>query len=69
MVANDKGGELDSQIRTMTGADAGTQEYMSFYQAGLSKVVEKLPKEEIEQARERAKLWNAKGPPADIQAK
>lgn len=50
-------------------APPGSQAFLSNYQTALSKVVESLGEEEVEEAKEIAKDWNSRGPPTEFKKK
>jgi hypothetical protein len=69
-LAQEKTEELESKISEMTGgAKPGTKEYMSFYQKGLNKLMDKVEENEIDEAKALAEKWNNEGTPDDIKAK
>lgn len=51
------------------GAKPGTKEYMSFYQKGLNKLMDKVKESEIEEAKLLAEKWNNEGPPDAVKSK
>ena len=50
-----------------SGAPNGSKEYMKVYQKGLSKLIKKMPEQDVDAAIETAKKWNMLGPPREIQ--
>lgn len=69
VIAKQKPEGLKAEIRKLTSAPEGTTDYMSFYQTGLTNLIQTLDQAEVSKAKETAKLWNGRGPPPDIQAK
>ncbi|KAG1758104.1 hypothetical protein EDD22DRAFT_850281 [Suillus occidentalis] len=58
--------ELLTKIENDTGAKPGSKEMMNHYTTQLNQLMASLLEEELEEARETAKEWNAKGVPAEI---
>ena len=60
--------QIHTDTKELAGnAPAGSQEFLGQYQIALSKFIESLGDEEIEAAKETAKDWNSRGPPAEVQ--
>lgn len=51
------------------GARPGTKEYMSFYQKGLNKLIDKAKEADIDEAKALAEKWNNEGPPDKVKSK
>ncbi|KAG2341718.1 hypothetical protein BDR05DRAFT_1001557 [Suillus weaverae] len=58
--------ELLTKIKNDTGTKPGSKEMMYHYTTQLNQLMASLLQEELEEAKEMAKEWNAKGVPAEI---
>lgn len=47
----------------------GDKEYIGSYQRAVTTVLKNLSKKDVKEAEKMVELWNAQGPPSDVQLK
>jgi len=61
--------EVMQRIEEETGAKPGEKGMFKHYQAAIRDVMDEMPEEEVEKARETAEEWSNRFPPPDVQAR
>ena len=54
-------------IAEKTDARSGHKDWLPYYPAALTEVLEGLSEEELQEAEETLEKWNAEGPPIEVQ--
>jgi hypothetical protein len=61
--------EVMKRIEQQTGAKPGESGMFKHYQAAIKDVIDEMPEEELERARQTAEEWSNSCPPPEVQAK
>lgn len=62
-----KKAEIEDELRN-GGVALGSSQMISKYQATVTRVINNLPEEVLEEAQQMAKTWNEERPPPEVQA-
>ena len=57
------------EILKQKGCKAGSQDWITHYQAAVSEVMKTMSAEQLKEADETAKEWNVAQPPPEVQLK
>lgn len=69
VIYHQKREEVMKRIEEKSGAKPGEPGMFKHYQATIREVIDEMPDEELEKARETAEEWSTSYPPPDVQAK
>jgi hypothetical protein len=61
--------EVMKRIEQQTGAKPGEPGMFKHYQAAIKDVIDEMPEEELERAKQTAEEWSNSYPPPEVQAK
>ena len=68
IIAENHRHRVHAETKRLAGdATPGSQAFLGHYQSALSNIVNSLSEKEVEEAKETAKEWNSRGPPAEVQ--
>jgi hypothetical protein len=69
VIYHQKRDEVMQRIEEETGAKPGQPGMFKHYQAAIRDVMNEMPEEELQKARDTAEEWSNRFPPSDVQAK
>jgi hypothetical protein len=69
VIAKNEKDAVAAQVKEISGAEPGSQEYFKEFQTGLTEYCNGLTREQKDAAKATAREWNENGPSAEVQSR